>query len=74
MVANANSIQMPTLQVRIWAENDGVAVSQRAAEAMGIWQDKGGLTTQWIDYKVTECVWEIAQSKSILNKQGAGRR
>jgi len=37
---------------------------------MGIWQDKGGLTTQQIDNKVRERVWEIAQSMSIINKQG----
>jgi len=39
---------------------------------MRIWQDKGGLTTQWIDNKVRERMWEIAQSMSIINKQGAG--
>jgi len=65
-------MQMPTLQVRVWAENTGVGASQWAAETMGIWQDKGGLTTQRIDNKVRECVWEIAQSMSIVNKQGAG--
>jgi len=63
---------MPTLQVRIWAKNTSVGVSQRAAETMGIWQDKGGLTTQQIDIKVRERIWEIAQSMSIINKQGAG--
>jgi hypothetical protein len=63
---------MPTLQVRVWAENAGVGVSQWAAETMGIWQDKGGLTTQRMDNKVRERVWEIAQSMSIINKQGAG--
>jgi len=63
---------MPTLQVRVWAENAGVGVSQWAAETMGIWQDKGGLTTQRIDNKVRERVWEIAQSMNIINKQGAG--
>jgi len=63
---------MPTLQVRVWAENAGVGVSQWAAETMGIWQDKGGLTTQRMDNKVREHVWEIAQSMSIINKQGAG--
>jgi len=45
---------MPTLQVRISAENAGVGVSQWAAETVGIWQDKGGLTTQQIDNKVRE--------------------
>ena len=39
---------------------------------MRIWQDKGGLTTQRIDNRVRERVWEIAQSMSIINKQGAG--
>jgi hypothetical protein len=46
VVTDANTIQMPTLQVRVWAENAGVGVSLWAAETMGIWQDKGGLTTQ----------------------------
>jgi hypothetical protein len=63
---------MPTLQVRVWAENAGVGVSQWAAETMGIWQEKGGLTTQRKDNKVRERVWEIAQSMSISNKLGAG--
>ena len=39
---------------------------------MGIWQDKGGLTTQRMNNKVRERIWEIAQSISIINKQGAG--
>jgi hypothetical protein len=39
---------------------------------MRIWQDKGGLTTQQMDNKVREHVWEIAQSMSMINKQGAG--
>jgi hypothetical protein len=39
---------------------------------MGIWQDKGGLATQRMDNKVRVHVWEIAQSMSIINKQGAG--
>jgi hypothetical protein len=38
----------------MWAENADVGVSQWAAEKMGIWQDKGGLTTQWIENKVRE--------------------
>jgi hypothetical protein len=63
---------MPTLQVHVWAENAGVGVSQWAAESRGIWQNKGGLTTQQIDNTVTERIWEIAQSMSIINKQGAG--
>ena len=39
---------------------------------MGIWQDEGGLTTQQMDNKVTEHVWEIAQPTRNINKQGAG--
>jgi hypothetical protein len=71
VVADANTIKMPTLQVCIWAENTGVGVSQWTAETIGNWQDKGGLTTQWIDNTVREQVWVIAQSISIVNKQGA---
>ena len=63
---------MRTLHVRVWAENPSVGVSQWAAETMGISQDEGGLTTQQIDNKVRMHVWEIAQSMSIVNKQGAG--
>jgi len=62
---------MPTLHVHIRGENAGVGVSQWAADTMGIWQDKGGLKTQWIDNKVRERISEIAQSLSIINKQGA---
>jgi len=62
---------MPTLQVPVWAENAGVGVSQWAADTMGIWQDEGGLTTQRMDHKVREHVWEISQSMSIINNQGA---
>jgi len=47
---------MLTLQVRIVAQNAGVGVSQWAAETMGMWQDKGSLTTQWIDHKVRESI------------------
>jgi hypothetical protein len=63
---------MLTIQVCVWAENAGVGVSQCSAETIGIWQDTGGLTTQWIDNNVREHVWEIAQSMSIINRQGAG--
>jgi len=56
---------MPMIQVRVWAENAGVAVSQLAAETMGIWPEQGGLTTDQKDNKVTERVWEIAQSMII---------
>jgi hypothetical protein len=71
VVADADPIQMLTLQVRVWAENAGVGLSQWAAETMGIWQDKCGLTIQQRDNKVREPVWEIAQSMSIIKKQGA---
>jgi hypothetical protein len=37
---------------------------------MGIWQDKGGLTTQLIDNEVMERIWEVTQCMSIINKQG----
>jgi hypothetical protein len=63
---------MPILQVCVWAENTDVGVSQWAAETMGICQDKGGLTTRWIENKLREPLWEIAQSMSIANKRGAG--
>jgi len=56
VVADANTNQMPTQQVCLWAENATVGVSQWAAETMGILQEKGGLTTQPKDNKVTECV------------------
>jgi len=36
VVADANTIQMPTLQLHVSAENAGVGVSQLAAETMGI--------------------------------------
>jgi len=63
---------MPTHQVRVWAENASVGVTQWAVETMGIWQDKGGLPIQQIDNTVREHVWEIAQVMSIINKQGTG--
>jgi hypothetical protein len=65
-------MQIPALPVHIWARNIGVGVSQWAAETMGIWQDQGGLTTQWIDNKVRERVRVIAQSMSSIKKQRAG--
>jgi hypothetical protein len=37
---------------------------------MGIWQDEGGCTIRRIHKKVWERVWAIAQSMSIINKQG----
>jgi len=39
---------------------------------MGIWHDKGSLKTQQIDNKVRERICEIAQSISIMDKDGAG--
>jgi len=63
---------MPTLHVCVLAENAGVQVSQWWAETIEIWQDKGGLTTQWIDNKVREHVCEIAQCMRIINRQDAG--
>jgi len=72
VVTEGNTLQMLTVQVRVWAKNAVVGVSQRAAETMGIWQDEGGLTTQRIDNTVRECIWAIALSLSIINKQGTG--
>jgi len=63
---------MPTQQLRLWAKNAGVIVSQWAADTMGIQQEKGDLTMQWKDNKVRERIWEIAQCMSISNKLGAG--
>jgi len=60
------------LQVRVWAENAGVGVSQWAAETIGISQDMGGLTTQRIDNTVSQRIWEVAQSMRFINKQGTG--
>jgi hypothetical protein len=70
VVADANTIQKPILQVYAWAKHAGVGVSQWTAEAMGTGQDEGGSTTQWTDNMVRECIWEIAQSMGISNKQG----
>jgi len=67
---DVNTIQMPTPEVRVWAKNAGIGVSQWAAETMGIRQDKGGLTTQQIDNEVRERIWDIVQSMSIIIKQG----
>jgi len=63
---------MPTLQVRVCAENAGVGDSRWAPETIRTGQDTGGLTTRQIYNKVRECVWEIAQSMSSINKEGAG--
>jgi len=45
VVVDANTFMIPTQQVCLWAESTGVAVSQRAAESLGIWRERGGLRT-----------------------------
>jgi hypothetical protein len=40
-----------------------------AAENDGIMHDRGGLTTQQMDYHVREHVCEIDQSMTIIDKQ-----
>jgi hypothetical protein len=72
VIADANTILMPTLQLCSWAKNAGVGINQWAAETMRIWQDECVMTTQRIDNKVRERIWEIARSMSIVNNQGAG--
>jgi hypothetical protein len=72
VVADANSILMPTHQVHVWVETACIGVNKLAAETMGIWQDNGGLTTQQLENKVRERILEIAQCMIIINKQGAG--
>jgi len=42
---DAITIQMPNLEVRICAMTTSFGVSQLVAKTMGIWQEKGGLTT-----------------------------
>jgi len=64
--ANANSTS-PSL-----GREHPVEVRQWAAENMRICQENGGLKSQWKDNKVRERVWEIVQSMSISNEQGAG--
>jgi len=63
---------MQTVRVRIWAENAGVVVSQWAADSVGIWLEKGGVTTQRNVNTVRDHVCEIAQLMGISNNQGAG--
>jgi len=70
--AYANTIQMPTQHVHLSADNTSVGVRQWAVETMAIWQEKGGLTTQWKDNIVREHVWVLAQSMNIRNKRCAG--
>jgi hypothetical protein len=74
VVRDSNSIQMPTPQDHVRGDNFGVGVCQWAAETMRIGQEKGSLTIQWTDNKVTKHVWEIPQSMSIENMQGTGPR
>jgi hypothetical protein len=71
VAAGANKIQILNIHVHVWTEKAGIGVSQCAAENMGIWQQKEGLTTQQIDNKVREWVWVIAQFMSIITRQGA---
>ena len=71
VVTDAITIQMPTLQVRVQAENAGVGVRQWTAGTIGIRQDMGGIKTQQIDNIVWECILEITESMSIINKQEA---
>jgi len=54
VVADSNTIQMPTLQVHVWAVNAGVGVSHCAAETMGNSQAKGCWTTQQKDNNLRE--------------------
>lgn len=63
---------MLTLQAHVWAENTGIGVRQWAAESMGIWQGKVGLTTQQMENEVNKVIWEITHSVSIITKQGTG--
>jgi len=70
VIPEANTIQLPTQQACLWAENSGVGVSKWPAETMGIWQEKWGLTTQWMDNQVRECIWKIILSIIISNKLG----
>jgi hypothetical protein len=71
VVTAANSFQVPTPQVRAWARNACVQVSQWVVETMAMWQDKGGLITRRMDNDVRECTWEIPKVKTIINKHGA---
>jgi len=61
---------MPSLHVRVGAENASVGVSELAADSLGNWQNMRGLTTQWIEDTVREHVCEIAQDLSIINNHG----
>jgi hypothetical protein len=70
VVADSNTIQMPTQKLHVWAGNAGVGVSQLAAETIVSWRDKGGLTTQRIDSEVRERISEIAHSMGVIYHQG----
>lgn len=72
VVADVNTIQMPNLHLPSCVETAGGGVSQSAAETIGIWQDRSGLTTQRIDNTVRKCIYDIAQSLSIIHIEGAG--
>jgi len=72
VIPDTNTSQMAILQIHVWVKNAGVGVSKFTAETMGIWQDTGGLTTEWIVNEVRECVWVITQSMSIIKMQGTG--
>jgi hypothetical protein len=61
---------MADLHVHIGAENTSVEVGQCETQMIGFWQVICDFTTQWIDIKVTEHVWEITLSTRISNKQG----
>jgi hypothetical protein len=63
---------MPTVQVCVSGQNAGVGGSEWAADTMEVSQIQGGLTRKWKDNHVRECVWEIAQSMSIINMQDIG--
>jgi len=67
---DANTIQMPTQRVRLWADNACIGVSSSVAEALWIWQEKCGWTTQQKENDVREGIWVIAQSMMISNKHG----
>jgi hypothetical protein len=72
VVTNAHTIEILTLQLRFWAENTGVGVSQLAAATMGIPQNMSGWTTQRIDNTVRDHVWVILQSICIITKHVSG--
>jgi len=74
VVTDANNVQMPTLHVWVWAENASVGVILWAAETIGIWHNKGGVTTGWIDATAREHIWETTKSMSIVNQWGISKK